>query len=272
MPCQMNRSKSLSIRCAPLKTLDALLAFEPNAELRLCVGKTIVLRAPKSTPLRLLVCHDFEGGYTQDWSSQGIFDGSALLADFPLKPEVIIRNMYTFTHWDRTDVFVFFAHSLVAIPPVVWINAAHKNGVPILGTFMSEWKSAEIQRFLDGPNGENTDSTEPSLVYADQLVEIAKFYRFDGWFINVESSLESAKYVHKMLAVMKHMRTRLAAEIPGSQLIWYDSVNVNTGGLSYENELNDQNRAFFDISDSIFTNYLWNLKKPSPIRSALEAG
>lgn len=44
---------------------------------------------------------------------------------------------------------------------------------------------------------------------------------------------------------------------PGSKIIWYDSV-IKTGSLHWQNELNEKNRNFFDISDGIFLNYHWN--------------
>lgn len=38
----------------------------------------------------------------------------------------------------------------------------------------------------------------------------------------------------------------------------YDSVTVN-GDLSWQNQLNDQNKPFFDLSDGIFVNYTWEV-------------
>lgn len=43
------------------------------------------------------------------------------------------RNPYVFYHWRYIDVFVYFSHHTVTIPPVCWTNAAHRNGVPVLG-------------------------------------------------------------------------------------------------------------------------------------------
>ena len=38
----------------------------------------------------------------------------------------------------------------------------------------------------------------------------------------------------------------------------YDSVTIN-GHLWWQNELNEYNKPFFDISDGIFTNYSWQV-------------
>lgn len=43
------------------------------------------------------------------------------------------RSPYVFYHWQYIDIFVYFSHHVVTIPPVGWTNAAHRNGVSVLG-------------------------------------------------------------------------------------------------------------------------------------------
>lgn len=64
---------------------------------------------------RLLVCHDMAGGYLDDKWIQG---GS--------NPDA-----YAIWHWYLIDVFVYFSHSLVTLPPPCWTNTAHKHGVKV---------------------------------------------------------------------------------------------------------------------------------------------
>lgn len=64
---------------------------------------------------RILVCHDMEGGYTDDKWVQGGSNADA----------------YGIWHWYLIDVFVYFSHSLVALPPPCWTNTAHKHGVKV---------------------------------------------------------------------------------------------------------------------------------------------
>lgn len=45
----------------------------------------------------------------------------------------IAEAPYSFYHWHYIDIFNYFAHKLVTIPPAVWTNAAHKHGVVVLG-------------------------------------------------------------------------------------------------------------------------------------------
>jgi mannosyl-glycoprotein endo-beta-N-acetylglucosaminidase len=65
---------------------------------------------------QLLVCHDMMGGY--------------------LPVEVSLSGaagcgQYRLWHWDCMDVFCYFSHHMVSIPPKGWIHAAHKHGVKV---------------------------------------------------------------------------------------------------------------------------------------------
>lgn len=40
---------------------------------------------------------------------------------------------YAFYHWQYIDIFNYFTHNMVTIPPAVWTNAAHRHGVLVLG-------------------------------------------------------------------------------------------------------------------------------------------
>lgn len=44
-----------------------------------------------------------------------------------------VRDPYSFYHWQYIDIFVYFSHHTVTIPPVCWTNAAHRHGVCVLG-------------------------------------------------------------------------------------------------------------------------------------------
>lgn len=80
-----------------------------------------------------------------------------------------------------------------------WINAAHKNGVTILGTIIFEWDEGSkdlaclfgdiqvIHSYSPPPDTPQNDDTVA--VAVDQLVSMAQHYGFDGWFINIECDL-----------------------------------------------------------------------------------
>ncbi|XP_071429846.1 cytosolic endo-beta-N-acetylglucosaminidase isoform X2 [Pithys albifrons albifrons] len=142
------------------------------------------------------------------------------------------------------------SHHNVTIPPVVWTNAAHRNGVPVLGTFITEWVDGEklCEAFLAG-------GQEAYGAVAEQLARIAQHYRFDGWLINIENAL-SAAAVGNLAPFLRDLTARVHSAVPGGLVIWYDSV-LQDGTLRWQNELNEQNRVYFDACDGLFTNYNW---------------
>uniref|UniRef100_A0A8C9JFA1 Endo-beta-N-acetylglucosaminidase n=1 Tax=Panthera tigris altaica TaxID=74533 RepID=A0A8C9JFA1_PANTA len=192
-----------------LPSLEELLAWTPDAEDSFNVAlEPLKCRQPplSSQRPRTLLCHDMMGGYLDDKFIQG----SAA------------QNPYCFYHWQCIDIFVYFSHHLVTIPPVGWTNAAHRHGVCVLGTFIAEWKEGGrlCEAFLAG------DERSYQAV-ADQLVLIAQFFRFDGWLINIESSLSLAA-VGNVPPFLRYLSTQLCRQVPGGLVLWYDSV-VSSG-------------------------------------------
>ncbi|XP_078257218.1 cytosolic endo-beta-N-acetylglucosaminidase isoform X1 [Rhinoraja longicauda] len=201
-------------------------------------NRAVIPLAPRQPPLqcnrpRTLVCHDMAGGYLNDRYIQGTCD----------------ENPFVFYHWSYIDIFVYFSHRMVTIPPSCWTNAAHKHRVPILGTFITEWEdgAACCETFLK--------NKESFCALADKLVMVAQWFRFDGWLINIENKL-SATAVKNVPEFLSYLRASMQRAVPQSLVIWYDSV-LETGELDWQNELNEQNKVFFDSCDGIFLNYNW---------------
>ncbi|KAM8824323.1 cytosolic endo-beta-N-acetylglucosaminidase isoform 1-T1 [Synchiropus picturatus] len=186
-----------------------------------------------SCPRRTLVSHDMMGGYLDDRFIQGT------TTEVP----------YAFYHWQYIDIFNYFTHNLVTVPPAVWTNAAHKHGVVVLGTFITEWtEGARVcEAFLK--------DEESYRAVADKLVQISLCYGFDGWLINIENVL-SEEAVKNTPLFLRYLSDQMHERIAGSLVLWYDSV-IQSGELKWQNELNDFNRMFFDSCDGFFTNYNW---------------
>lgn len=47
-------------------------------------------------------------------------------------------NVFNFRHWQYVDALYYYLHETVSVPPTQWVNAAHRNGVPVLGTVTSD--------------------------------------------------------------------------------------------------------------------------------------
>lgn len=59
---------------------------------------------------------------------------------------------------------------------------------------------------------------------------------------------------------LKYLVTEIHNRLPGSIVIWYDSI-ISTGQLAWQSQLNDKNAEFFEICDYFFTDYKWNVEK-----------
>nr|XP_025970034.1 cytosolic endo-beta-N-acetylglucosaminidase [Dromaius novaehollandiae] len=230
-----------------LSGLEELLAWQPTSDDDFNVAATPL--AERQPPLRVarprtLVCHDMRGGYLEDRFIQG----SAT------------RNPYVFYHWRYVDIFVYFSHHTVTVPPVCWTNAAHRNGVPVLGTFIAEWTDGEklCEAFLAG-------GPEAYGAVAAQLARVARHYRFDGWLVNLESKLSEAA-VRNLPPFLRQLTAEVHGAVPGGLVLWYDSV-VRGGELRWQNELNEQNWEFFDACDGLFVNYNWKEEQLERSRS-----
>ncbi|XP_076170633.1 cytosolic endo-beta-N-acetylglucosaminidase isoform X1 [Ptiloglossa arizonensis] len=183
---------------------------------------------------KTLLCHDMKGGYLED----RFIDGSKSY------------NSYLFYHWSVIDTFVYFSHYFITIPPFGWINAAHNHGVKVLGTLITE-REGIWEPILETP--------ETVRKFADALILVAKFYKFEGWLLNVENNIES-KLLNNLIYFIKYLTEHIHTEIRNSEIIWYDSI-IDKGQLKWQNEVNDKNIEFFLNCDGIFLNYNWTESK-----------
>lgn len=133
-----------------------------------------------------------------------------------------------------------------------WINAAHQNGVLMLGTFIVEFK----------PGRQIISEVFQSVEYMNRIVEslvlVTKCYCFDGWLLNIECEVNNDK-IPLLYKFVQNLTNRIHQEIPHGKVFWYDSV-INDGTLRWQNELNEKNVSFFNNCDGILINYNWNQK------------
>ncbi|WFC98290.1 mannosyl-glycoprotein endo-beta-N-acetylglucosaminidase [Malassezia yamatoensis] len=204
--------------------------------------------------MSLLVCHDFQGGYPEDAEREG----------------------YTFEHWAQIDVFVYFSHHRVSLPPDSYVFAAHRQDSAILGTLIFEWEESklDLQRLLDGPAPARQHIREPvSFYYADKLIDLAIMRGFDGYLINVEVPLallavdnvylKRSDAMHNALRLrqwIKYLREEGKRRIPEWHVIWYDSITYPHGQLAWQDAMTPLNAPFFRAAGAGFTNYTWTGK------------
>ncbi len=165
---------------------------------------------------------------------------------------------YTVDYWQYVDVAVAWGGQIASfvIPSRDIINSAHRNGVPILGNiFMAPTA-------FGGTIG-NTykmlqKDAEGNFPIADKMIQMAKYFQFDGWFINLETdpgstNLELAANFRDFLIYIQEQKD---IHYPEMIIQNYDSLNIN-GRISWQGALNANNDLYFQNGDQVLSNSLF---------------
>ena len=167
-------------------------------------------------------------------------------------------NYFTFSYWQYTDLLVFWGGSagegLILAPNPTIIDAAHRNGVKVLGNVFFppvvyggqfQWVNDFLQK------------SGNSFPVADKLIEVAEYYGFDGWFINQETVGGNTQTAIDMREFIIYFQKNSNLEIE-----WYDAM-TETGAIAWQNQLNSLNDWFFQwgdtlVSETMFLNFWWS--------------
>jgi hypothetical protein len=215
-----------------LHSIRQLLGWAP------AVGEAAAERARTSphAPLparpRVIHCHDMQGGYNSKADAEylAVFDG-----------------------WDAIDVFCYFGHHRVSMPPKAWVDACHSRGVPCLGTLITE----------DDTEGENLTLLSDVEGAVEALCSLAEHHGFDGYLINLEARVPAhcMGALHELLALLTVcLKQRIGEQ---ALVIYYDSLDAVTGAVRYANALSATNHSLFEACDGVFTNYWWGAQELS---------
>ncbi|KZT59102.1 glycoside hydrolase family 85 protein [Calocera cornea HHB12733] len=175
-------------------------------------------------------------------------------------PDDAHNPMWTMHWWAIADTFVYFSHHRVSVPPREWINAGHRQGCKVLGTFILE-RENDRYRVLTGEDtasiGLNTNTV--STKYADYLIDLCELRGFDGYILNFEIGYENPKNAQLLGTWVAYLRSESRRRLGAgrSVIMWYEAVNVD-GILECQNTLSEQNSAFFIASDAFYTNYRYD--------------
>lgn len=172
-------------------------------------------------------------------------------------------HSYTFSFWQYIDKLVMWGGSagegLIVPPSADVIDAAHKNGVPVLGTvFLPQTEHGGKIDWMKDLLQQREDGTFP---VADKLIEAANYYGFDGWFINQETQGANKEEAAKMQQFLKYMQQ---IKGPKMEVVWYDSM-IDEGQIKWQGALTDKNKLFFQddktrVSDQMFLDFRWQYK------------
>jgi endo-beta-N-acetylglucosaminidase D len=169
-------------------TADEIFQWKPEQANPLTVATVpLAPRIVTTNPLRMLVGLD-NGAWTY-WS------------EFDANPQGGPRgNVYNFPYWQYVDTMYYYVHRLAAVPPAVWTNAAHRNGVKMCVAVTADF----------GENGEGAKQVDALFAQperaASQLYLIAKTYGFDGWMIDIENGADPSANVRKAMTALRSMK------------------------------------------------------------------
>jgi endo-beta-N-acetylglucosaminidase D len=161
-------------------------------------------------------------------------------------------NYYATNYWQYIDELVFWGGSasegLILAPNPTVTDAAHRNGVRVIGNVFLpptayggqiQWVRDFVQREGD------------RFPVADKMVQVARHYGFDGWFLNQETAGGDTRLAQDMRDFIVYLRKS------GLRIIWYDAM-TDSGSVSWQNALTARNKMFFEKSDEMFLNFWWS--------------
>ncbi|MEU8994549.1 endo-beta-N-acetylglucosaminidase [Streptomyces caniferus] len=171
-------------------------------------------------------------------------------------------DYYAPTHWAYLDELVFWGGSsgegLILAPNAPVVDAAHRHGVPVLGTvFLPPVAYGGQLRWTRDLVRKDAAGRFP---LAAKLVRVATVYGFDGWFLNAETGGGDAALAADMQAFLRALRAAGAGH--GLRITWYDAMN-RTGQVGWQGALDELNRPFFQdaagpVADSLFVDFRWS--------------
>ncbi|KUL38028.1 endo-beta-N-acetylglucosaminidase [Streptomyces sp. NRRL F-4489] len=173
-------------------------------------------------------------------------------------------DRYAPTHWAYLDELVFWggssAEGLILAPAAPVVDAAHRNGVPVLGTvFLPPAAYGGQLRWTRDLVREDGAGRFP---LAAKLVAVARAYGFDGWFVNAETDGGDPALAARMRGFLRALRS--GARRHGLRVTWYDAMDRD-GRVAWQGALNDRNEEFFQdaagpVADTVFLDFRWTAR------------
>jgi endo-beta-N-acetylglucosaminidase D len=167
--------------------------------------------------------HDYRGNYVQKDKPAGQDPSTINYLDDAYEAcqgAPVTTKDYFVEYWQHIEIFNYFSHRRATIPPVTWINAGHRNGALVLGTFIIEF--ADWNKRINHPESnrvlEKSDATTYKL--ASALAHMAQYYGFDGWLLNIETGINMNNGETWNYQNLETLIKQLRAKIPHGKVIW----------------------------------------------------
>jgi hypothetical protein len=133
-------------------------------------------------------------------------------------------NIYKLVEWPYVDRLYYYSHNLLSVPPTVWTNAAHRQGVKVLATLTGDCDNLACEDEMDLLFAQHPHET------VDQLRRIAAAYGFDGWMIDIE---EGSSLTPNLLAAMSDLSKRRLPNGARVEVLFYNAYETSIDSRIY---------------------------------------
>ncbi|MBI9072602.1 MAG: hypothetical protein JEY94_13450 [Melioribacteraceae bacterium] len=171
-------------------------------------------------------------------------------------------NIYAFSFWQYIDLIIYWGGSAaegIIVPPTAEVtDAAHRNGVQILGTlfFPPVHYGGDI-KWLD----QLLTKENEKFPIADKMIEMAEYFKFDGWFINQETHGTNPEHAELMLEFIEYIKMN-----SNLYVMWYDAMTID-GKMEWQGQLTNKNYSYISdeesFANSMFVDFRWKRNENS---------
>ena len=250
-----NTEKTLKPKEIKLNSWEDLLKWEPGAREDDIINRGSVALAPRRTG------HLVNEKASKEAKVQALSNTNSKAKDHASVGGEEFKA-YAFDYWQYLDSMVFW-EGLVPTPDI--IDAGHRNGVPVYGTLFFNWSNsiADQEKFAEALK-QDADGSFP---IARKLVDMAKYYGYDGYFINQETTGDLVEPLgEKMRQFMLYTKEYAAKVNHPIKYSWYDAMTYNYGRY-HQDGLGEYNYQFMQPegdkvpADNFFANFNWDKAK-----------
>ena len=250
-----NTEKTLKPKEIKFNSWEDLLKWEPGAREDDAINRGSVALAPRRTG------HLVNEKASKEAKVQALSNTNSKAKDHASVGGEEFKA-YAFDYWQYLDSMVFW-EGLVPTPDV--IDAGHRNGVPVYGTLFFNWSNsiADQEKFAEVLK-QDADGSFP---IARKLVDMAKYYGYDGYFINQETTGDLVEPLgEKMRQFMLYTKEYAAKVNHPIKYSWYDAMTYNYGRY-HQDGLGEYNYQFMQPegdkvpADNFFANFNWDKAK-----------
>ncbi len=135
-------------------------------------------------------------------------------------------NVYHLSEWPYVDRLYYYSHNLLSVPPTVWTDAAHRQGVKVFATLTGDCDDLKCE------DEQDKLLTQHRARLVDQLQKMAAAYGFDGWMIDIERD-PSPSVRSGLLKTMSELSKRRLTGGARVEVAFYAAHHTSLDSLTY---------------------------------------